>query len=73
MKKIILLLLLALTIIPMGCKLSKKTNAVSVSESFVTPDPADVVRTLTKGSEFIRALLTPRCFYRQAIRYCGRL
>ena len=43
MKKIILLLLLALTIIPMGCKLSKKTNAVSVSESFVTPDPADVV------------------------------
>ncbi len=43
MKKIILLLLLALTIIPTGCKLSKKTNAVSVSESFVTPDPADVV------------------------------
>ena len=43
MKKIILLLLLALTIIPTGCKLSKKTNAVAVSESFVTPDPADVV------------------------------
>lgn len=43
MKKIIPFLLLVLAIIPTGCKLSRNTNAVSVSESFVVPDAADVV------------------------------